>query len=109
MKHIRKGILPPWAIHLLLGLAVSWAVSLGICMICAGMIAGGNIHPTTEGYCALVALLLGSFAGAWIPRKRNEGKGRIWCLVQGAAYFLSLLLVGTIMFSETISGLLYLL
>ena len=104
MKHNRKMLLPLPVTNLLIGLIISWVITLLVCTVGATMIATGNMGEENGGYCALLALLLGSFCGALVPKIKSEGKGSLWCIVQGAAYFLSLLLAGTILFDGKLQG-----
>lgn len=104
MKQKRKKFLPEAVGNMLWGLLISWITTMIICLVGAAMITTGSIGEEHGIYCTLAALMLGSFVGAIPARFKSESRYGIWCLAQGAVFYGSLLLMGTILFDGRVTG-----
>ena len=95
-KGIGKGVLA--------GVLTAFAVSLVVCSIGAFLVSSGKLTEGAMHFVATLALLLGSCVGALVATAgKSEG---LWlaCGAYGAAWFLLLMCMGAILYTEPLSG-----
>lgn len=87
-----------------IGVAVSLGIMLVVCAIGAAMIAGGSMEETSMGYVSTVALLLAAVFGAWVTSAGQDSNRLMLCAIHGAAWFLTLLCMGILLFDTAAQG-----
>jgi hypothetical protein len=97
-----KAISMPFG--LAIGLTVCIAITLIVAGISANLILNQRIGEGAIGYCALLALLLASSAGAWMAAVLVKRRWMIVCMVVGGCYFLTLLGVTALFFGGQYQG-----
>ena len=84
------------------GLALGWAVSIGItaaaCALLSAFILSGKTGWGTMGYGAMAILLLSSYAGAAVSCKLIQHRKLLVCSLSGAIYLLSLAAMTALLF-----------
>ena len=83
---------------LAMGLFVSLMVTTVICLITACLVISEKLSEEHMKYGAAMALLIGSFIGAWTAAQLVGVKRIIICLMSGVFYFVFLLCVTAIAF-----------
>lgn len=86
------------------GLLIALAVTVGVAVITAVLVAGEKIEMEQAGYASGLALLLGAFFGALSAAGRAGQKRMIVCLVLGTAYLVVLLCVTALFFDAKYAG-----
>ena len=99
-----KAISMPLGI--ILGLAVSIALTMAIVAITANLILTERVGEGAIGYCAIIALLLSSALGAWLAAKLVKRRWMIVCIGVGGAYLLTLLAITALFFGGQYQGVL---
>ena len=85
------------------GAAISLLVSILTAAICAALIASETIGASSAGYCAMIILLTGAFAGSITAGKGRERRV-IFIALTGACYMLLLLALTALFFDGRFQG-----
>ena len=90
------------------GVAIGCTISVLIAVVAAGafakLIDAGVMGETTIGYCAMVILLISSFAGAWTAAAKIKHRKALCCLTCGAVYYGILLGMTALIFGGQYQG-----
>ena len=102
----RKSIqgAPQIALFLGIGVVAGLMVSMIVSAVGAGLIAGQKLDEGAMGYCAWIAILLGSMVAALIGGAGWVEKWWLMCLAAGGAYYLCLLCCTALFFGGQYDG-----
>lgn len=89
---------------LMIGIAVSIAITMAGAAVCAALISSETIAAGTDGYCAMAVLLLASMGGAVVGAGKVKEKRLYVCLLTAMAYILLLLSITALFFDGQYIG-----
>lgn len=81
-----------------MGLLTGMVISFVTIMVISTLIAGEKLEQQQAIYGSFVALLLGSFGGAWIAARIAEEKQMLVSIISGGIYFLVLMCITALFF-----------
>lgn len=90
--------------RILLGVLTAFVASLIVCSVGAFLVSGGKLTEGSMHVVATFALLMGSCAGALVATAGKSDGLWFTCGAYAAAWFLLLMCMGTILYSEPLSG-----
>ena len=99
-----KGTATSMPKGLLLGLTVGMGLTFVLSAVLTWLTLDGKINPNSTGYYSMGLIVLSSMIGALLSAIRIQRRWMLVCLVNGAVYFVLLLLITAVFFGGRYQG-----